>query len=360
MRDTHKIFLPLTLDNSTKTMFSGKQLVGFCVFLLLGVAWQICVLRIGDSTNWPTWVLVVIDIVVSWFLIFLLRKLVLKENQLIKQYQQHQNLQKTDLGFIWNIFSVREGHIYYCNGMQAVIVQLTHGYLLDRPADQEQVHREAVKTALGNLTKQGYKFMYLNREVKDSNLEPLMKTEHNLYQYRDTSIYETASKIIRHTFDVCDRIANTEQEYYVIFADTMDTIKKLDHAAKGFLDNLHGGIYVKMQILNDDEIWEFIAQLYGISYINTAELLSQKFEDNQLPLVKIVDVIRDNDDRELSQVIEDTTLLPEPEPESEPEPIPQTHRLQGINPIDKVKGLAGFLNKKTQPPQDDNDEGDFL
>lgn len=346
MKDTRKIFVPLTLDNSTKTLFSGKQLVGFCLFLLLGVTWQICVLRIGDITGWPGWLLIVIDIVGSWFIIFLMRKIVLKENQMIKQYQQFQNLQKSDLGFIWNIFSVRDGHIYYCNGMQAVVIQLTHGYLLDRPADQEQTHRDAIKTALGNLTKQGFKFMYLNREVKDSNLEPLMKTEHDLYQYKDTSVYNVANQIIRHTFVVCDRIANTEQEYYVIFADTMDTVKRLDHAAREFIDNLHGGIYVKMQILADDAIWEFIANMYGISYINTAELLSQKFEDNQLPLVKIIDVVRDTD-----EVQQTPPVMNIPPVQQEP---------NTVQPTSKHKPLAGFLSKKPTKQSDNDDEGDFL
>lgn len=333
MKDTHKIFLPLTLDNSTKTLFSGKQLLGFCVFILLAVTWQVVVLKIHDTWYLATLPTLAVDVVGCWILIFLLRKIVLHENQMIKQYQQHQNLQKTDLSFIWNIFSIREGHIYYCNGMQAVVVQLTHGYLLDRPADQEQLHRQAVNAAVGNLAKQGYKFMYLNREVKDSNLEPLMRTEHNLYQFKDTSVYETASEIIRHTFAVCDKIANTESEYYVIYADNMDSIKKLDHAAKEFIDTLHGGIYVKMEILDDAHIWKFIADLYGISYINTAALLSQKFEDNQLPLVKIVDVMRTED--------KEATPLVEPPAPSMP--------MQPPAPVQQ------------QPQQDyDDSEGDFL
>ncbi len=295
MKDTRKIFLPLTLDNSTKQLFSGKQLIGFCLFFLFLVFWQVVILKIRDGFNLPIWAVLLIDLVGVWFLVYLLRKIVLKENQMMKQYQQHQNLQKTDLGFIWNIFNIHDGHIYYCNGMQAVVIQLTHGYLLDRPADQEQIHRDAVNIAIGNMAKQGYKFVYLNRESKESNLEPLMKTEHQLYQYRNSSIYETASKIIQHTFNMCSSIANTEQEYYVIFADNMDTIKKLDHAAAEFLNALHGGIYVQKKVLNDEEVWAFIADLYGVSYINTAALLSQKFENNQLPLVRIIDVVRTDD-----------------------------------------------------------------
>ena len=336
MKDTNKIFLPLTLDNSTKTLFSGKQLIGFCIFLLLIMVWQVLVIKIGDITNWTLLPLLAIDFVGCWILIFLLRKIVLQENQMIRQYQQHQNLQKTDLSFIWNIFSIRDGHIYYCNGMQAVIIQLTHGYLLDRPADQQKIHRETINTALGNLTKQGYKFMYLNREVKDSNLEPLMKTEHNLYQFKDTPIYATANEIIRHTFAVCDTIANTEFEYYVIYADNMDNIKKLDHAAKEFIDTLHGGIYVKMEVLDDSHIWGFIADLYGISYINTAALLSQKFEDNQLPLVKIVDVMRSDDN-------------------TSQEPVQSQMQPQQVN----VPTQQTYIQQPDTPNFYDN-EGDFL
>lgn len=295
MKDTRKIFLPLTLDNSTKQLFSGKQLIGFAVTLLGFVAWQAAVFAIGDSTHWHGLIIAAIDLVGCWLIILFLRKVVLRENQMMQQYQQHQNLQKTDLGFIWNIFSIRNGHIYYCNGMQAVIIKLTHGYLLDRPADQEEVHRESINAALGNLTKQGFKFIYLNREVKDSNLEPLMQTERQLFKYKDTPIYKTASQIIKHTFDVCDKIANTEQEFYVIYADNMETIRHLDHAAKEFLNILHGGIYVQMSILTDAEIWQFIADVYGISYINTSELLLQKFQDNQLQMVRILDVKRDDD-----------------------------------------------------------------
>ena len=297
MKETKKVFIPLTLDNSTKTLFSGKQLIGFAIFILLFIFLQVAMLSLRESVfrkQDQIYFIIGIDIVCTYFLIFLLRKIVLRENEMIKQYQANQNLQKTDISFCWDIYSIREGRIYYCNGTQGILVRLAHGYLLDRPPDQEKMHRELVNLALGNLAKQGYRFIYFNREVRDSNLDPLRVTERNLFKYKDTTIYGPASKIIQHTYKICQTIANTEQEYYLILADNMDAMRKLDYVAKEFIRNLHGGIYVKLDILKDEEIWDFIADLYGISYIDTSALLSKKFEDIDVQLVQVIDVSREN------------------------------------------------------------------
>lgn len=292
-----KIFLPLTLDNSTKTYFSGKQIFGAIIFGILLLLFQLFCFRLGTELligfSFAGVLSVVIDLAGTYIILLLFRKIVLRENKMMRAYQQNQNLQKTDISFCWDIFTIRDKKIFYCNGSQGLVICLTHGYLLDRAPNQEQVHRDLVKNAIGNLTKQGYRFLYYNREVKDSNLGPLGVTEHNLYKYKGTSIYETANKMIKHTYRACQAIANTEQEFYVILADQMDTIKKLDHVAKEFLNALQGGIYVKSWIMNDEEIWDFISSLFGISYIDTSALLTKKFAEHQVQLVSVIDVERE-------------------------------------------------------------------
>lgn len=292
-----KIFLPLTLDNSTKTYFSGKQIFGIILFGLGFLLFQVLCLRMHTDLfsrlSFGVVATIAVDLAGSYFIIFLFRKVVLQENKMMRAYQQNQNLQKTDISFCWDIFTIRDNKIFYCNGSQGIIVSLSHGYLLDRAANQERVHRDLVKKAIGNLAKQGYRFLYYNREVRDSNLGPLSVTEHNLYKYKDTKIYDTANKIIKHTYKVCQSVANTEQEYYVILADSMSTIKKLDHIAKEFLNTLKGGIYVKTWVLNDAEIWDFISSLFGISYVDPSVLLSKKFAEQQVQLVTVIDVDRE-------------------------------------------------------------------
>ena len=296
MNDNSKIFIPLTLDNSTKSRFSGKQIIGFVIAVLVFILLQVLAVRVNDilttRTSLHLLIAVLADIALTYFLIFLIRKIVLKEDELMRNYAYSLDLQQTDIGFCWDIFAIKEDRIFYVNGVQAKIVCLSHGYLLDRPENQETLHRDSIKNALSVLTRQGYKFLYYNREVKDSNLGSLNATERRLHKYRDYPVYQPAYDIIKHTYKACSTIATVEHEYYVILADTMETIRKLDFVTEEFLHNLHGGIYVKREVLDNAGVWDFITQLYGISYIDTSSLLSKKFEDADLHLVDIVSIDR--------------------------------------------------------------------
>lgn len=296
MDKNKKIFLPLTLDSSTKTAFSGKQLFGFLFFGFLFLVAQLLILKLRDEFgiqlgSWTGPLTLIIEIILAYFDIFLIRKLVIKEDKVMQNYQTNKSLQKTELDFMWDIFAVRNSRIRYCSsGMEAVVIRLTHGYLLDRPANQEELHRNAINNAIGALSKQGYKHIYFNRETKDPNLEPLHETQRKMIKYRDTDFYHIATKIIQHTYNICSDIANTEQEYYVIFADTMDQINKLDHVAKEFIHNLEGGVYVRVEMLEDEDIWKFFCDLYGLKFIDKARLLNRMFENNNLQLIDIVEV----------------------------------------------------------------------
>lgn len=301
MKD-NKIFVPLTLDNSTKTMFSGKQLLGFCLFGLMYLIFQLLVIKIKGAFP-PTlrgqgFIVFLIEIVGTYFFVFLVRKIVIREDKILKNYQTGQALQKTELDFAWDIFSVKNSHIRYCaSGREAVIVQLTHGYLVDRPPDQETVHRQAINNALGILSKQGFSHIYLNREVQDGNLEPLKETQRRMTAYRGSQLYDVGNKIIRHTCAVCSNVANTELEYYVILADTMDTIKRLDIAAQNFMSALQDTAYVHIDILSDEQIWKLICDLYGLKFIDRSRLLNKMFVDNKLEFITLLEVNRTKRDK---------------------------------------------------------------
>lgn len=297
MKETKKVFIPLTLDNSTKHFFSSKQIIGIALFALglLGVqlvAFQLYT-KLLLTMSKPLWLIIPGDIIVTYLLIFFFRKIVLRENEMMRHYRDNQHLQKTDISFCWDIFAIKDSRVFYCNGMQGVLVCLSHGYLLDRPPDQEEIHRAAVKSALGAIVKQGFSFIYFNREVQDSNLGPLELTERRLTQFQNQPFYETANAIIKHTYNVCSAIANTEQEYYLFLANNFETIRKLDHAVKEFINMLQGGIYVKMEILDTVRIWQFISEQFGTSLIDPSTLLTKKFEDADVQMVKILEVNRD-------------------------------------------------------------------
>lgn len=295
MKETKKVFIPLTLDNSTKRLFSGRQIIGIVICVLALLMLQISAIRLYDAMELKTKLAGVIavgaDLVGLYIITLIFRKVILRENEMMRNYQDSQRLQKTDISFCWDIFAIKNNRIYYCNGTQGVIVSLSHGYLLDRPSNQAELHREAIKRALGNLTKQGYSFVYFNREVQDSNLESLEETERRLSAFKGQDVYNVANDIIRYTYKVCRSVANTEQEFYLILAGDMSTIDRLSHATKEFLDSLRGSIYIRMDVLADDEIWKFISDQFGTSYIDPASLLTRKFEHNDAQFVFVEEVV---------------------------------------------------------------------
>lgn len=297
MDKNNKIFLPLTLDNSTKSRFSGKQFLGFFIFFIIYIAFQLLVVKLNSdilyATDFKVPIIIVIEIVGTYVTVFLIRKIVIREDIVLRNYRMNQELQKTELDFMWDIFSIKDSHIRYCSsGREAVIVRLVHGYLLDRPSNQEQLHREAINNALSVLSKQGYSHIYFNREVRDPNLDPLRETQKKMFKYKNEPVFDLANQVLKHTFSLCQYTANTEQEYYVIFADSMDAIKKLDHVANEFINVLRGGTYVHANILADEEIWDFICSLYGLKFIDKSKLLSKMFSNNNVQMVQILDVNR--------------------------------------------------------------------
>ena len=361
MRDSKRIFIPLTLDNSTKRFFSSRQIVGIAILLFAVVALQVGMFKVHDTLSIymgnPWLILIPCDILGVYFLFFIFRKVVLQEDKMMQDYKNNQILQKIDLSFCWNISNIKNGHIYYADGTEAVIVKLTHGYLLDRPPNQEDIHRENIKAAIGALTKQGFSFIYFNREVKDSNLEPLRDTESKLAEYKGEPFYAIANEIIRHTQNTCSAVANTEQEYYLILADTFETIKKLDYAADDFLNALHGGIYANLDILDDNEIWKFIASQYGLGTLDSQTIMSKKFESAQRDLVWILEV---NRKEQVSSKVDLTKSDKEPKEVLEESNDFEDWFLDDVDPDNEQDDEQPLVDKDAQQEQFDESDEDIL
>lgn len=307
----NKIFIPLTLDNSSKHLFSPKQYIGtgFCVVAIFVL--QLLCLHMGDSIDgllgqW--YVLVPLDLAGTYLIILAFRKLVLHENRLLKASAESKRLQKTDLSFMWDIFDIKDNKIYYCNGTVAVLVELEHGFLYNRPSNFTELHRDMCKLALGKLARKGFKFVYFNREVKDGNLKPLQVTERELYKVKDIPLYDVANAIIQHTKAACQLTASSEREYYLILADTADTITCLPQAATEFMHDLKDGLYMNLHLLSRQEILYFICSLYGIAYINVDHMLKTKFKDVSQSYLNVLDISRTSKEQS-AQITEDDFVL---------------------------------------------------
>lgn len=295
-RNQNKIFIPLTLDNSTKSTFGEKQMLASAALVIAFVFIQIGVIIVHSNyagIYWyaSLWFLVPLDIVATYILVWIFRKAIMHENMLLKVYATNKAKEVTDLGFMWDIFDIKGNKIYYINGRVGTVVDVQHGYIFDRPTNHPDLHRATIRKAMGDLENRGYLVNYYNREVKDSNLEPLYKTERLLQHERGSSVYNLGMDILNHTKAVCRNIATIEHEYFLIIAPDMYTIQSIDQAAEEFVNNLKGGLYNFIKRLSGLEILEWFCMLYGVKFIDTAKLLSNKFKYEEMRLVTVLETI---------------------------------------------------------------------
>lgn len=298
-KNSNKVFIPLTLDNSTKSTFGEKQMLSTAALVVIFLFLQVVVFILRSNYSGIYWYgsllfLVPLDLVVTYSLVWIFRKAVMNENMLLKVYSVNKSKEVTDLGFMWDIFDIKGSKIYYISGWVGTIVDVQHGYIFDRPENHPELHRAVIRKAIGDLEHRGYHVNYFNREVKDSNLEPLLKTEKLLQQERGSSVYNLGMDILNHTKSVCRNIATTEHEYFLIIAPDMYTIQNLDLATEEFINNLHGGLYNFITRLSGLAILDWFCSIYGVKFIDTTKLLSNRFKYEDMRLITVLETIHDD------------------------------------------------------------------
>lgn len=298
MRNDDKIFIPLTLDNSTNSAWGNGQFLGVIAAAIAAILLQVGLLMYyGDNTGlkWTAspLFLIPLDLALLYFIVWLVRKFVFKEGQLLKAYRDNKNNQVSDLGFMWDIFNIEHNRIYYLNGYVGAVVQFRHGYIFDRPELHRDIHRQTIQQAIGSLAKKGYQFRFYNREVKDSNLDSLYETKRKISKNAGSDSYNLITDILNHTERVCTDIATIEVETYVVIATDMYTIQGLDVAVEEMIAATRNGLYTFAERMDDVQIYNFICNLYGITSINVDDILSRKFRDKQLQVVRELEVYRD-------------------------------------------------------------------
>lgn len=298
MRKDNKIFIPLTLDNSTKSVWGTGQFVGVGTAVVAIVFLQIFLIIYYGENAGLTWfatpfVLIPLDIAIVYFIVWLVRKFIFKENELLRAYESNKNNEIADLSFLWDIFNIENGKIYYLNGYVAAVVQFKHGYIYDRPDMHKDIHRKTVQQAIGAIARRGYMFKYYNREVRDSNLEPLYHTKDLIAKEAGSRPFNLITDILNHVERVCTDIGTIEVETYVVIATDMYTIQGLDLAVEEMIAATRNGLFTFAERLDDDGIYNFICSLYDITSIDSDKILSRKFRDSNLQVVKQLEVMRD-------------------------------------------------------------------
>lgn len=295
-KKSDKVFIPLTLDRTVKTAVAGGQYAGIAIIGVVAIILQIMLIVIYSEyahlTFFATgWFLVPLDIALMYILIFILRKAVFHENQLLRAYENNKSNAKTDLSFAWEVYSFSDSRIHYLNGWVAGVLQFQHGYIYDRPAEHESIHRETVQKIIRNLASQGFKITYYNREAKDSNLGPLLQTE-KLLQSETGTVRALGADIINYTKAFCSTVASTETETFLVTAPTMYTIQTLDVALEDAINQSKRGLFAFGKRLTTDEIIEFICDYYALGAVDVQSILNRKYSDVDMALVTIEQVTK--------------------------------------------------------------------
>lgn len=186
------------------------------------------------------------------------------------------------------------------DGRVGVIIRLKHGYIYNRPPAHEQSHREQCQEALAFLLRSGYYVSYYNREIQDSNLEPLKATKANLDAFKETEMYNDLQAIIQHITYVCSNVAFSEEEYYLIIANNQHTIEQLDKAVHHFSLTLQGSLYLECKQLDNEELMKFPMMLFGLQFINNDQLLQDKYSDLKVNCVVIEHITYDTEQTNLN------------------------------------------------------------
>lgn len=350
-----KLFIPLTLDNSGKT-FYGEGTWIFIVVLLFLMGFT----AVGLASTWWSHMYVdfrgsIIFLVGSellniFFWTALIRIFPLKERVLRKIYAETKEHRTTDIGVFWGIYSIEDGKIFFVDGRCGVLVKATRGYLYGRPAGFEEEHFDRLAKFLRHLLTGGYTVKYYNRMVSDANIEPLNETERFISKNRTAGIYYIESSVIKFFRELSQGIADTEREYWLVGCNSVEDLPAMMTRVKQAIDMLYGSIYTEVEIEDQQGIYEFIQNYFGLTYINVQNLIKTTFRKTSKQLVEVVDILySDQDNSELREAVEhDSNYIPHVDKEDMDNSREMFEKMQKANREARAREYEEKVNKVLQ------------
>lgn len=305
-----KQFIPLTLDSNGKTFYSESTWIAVIVLAGLGLLiagsfaamwWQY---RYVDFRG--TIVFLIATQVLNFLLwTTLIRIFPLKERVLRKIYAETKEHRVTDISIFWGIYNVENKVIYFVDGRCGVLVKATRGYLFGRPEGFEEEHFDKLSRFMRHILLGDYTIKYYNRMVSDANIEPLNETERLISKNRTAGIYYLESTVIKFFRELAQWIADIENEYWLIGCNCVERLPDMLIRVDQALEMLDGSIYPDAHLAEETEIYEFIQQYFGLTYINVQNLIKITFKNRSKPMIEVLDILyADQDTEELRSKIE--------------------------------------------------------
>lgn len=289
-------FIPLTLDNKGRSFYNEFTWVGAFTFIALllvftGLFASIYAENRGYDIRGTIPFLVISEAANFWFWTWLIRVLVVKERVLKKMYLQERENRITDIGVLWGVYSISDTDILHVDGRCSMLVAVKQGYTKGRQPDFDQIHFDRLTNFYRHLILGGFKIKYYNRQVSDANIEPLQDTEQLVSRNRNTGIYQIEMQIIKFLRQLTEDVSDTEYTYMMISCDNVDMLEDMRMRIAQALEYLNDSLYTDIKLCKERDIYFFIQEIFGLSYINVQQMIKNIFKKESRQLIKIDEII---------------------------------------------------------------------
>lgn len=300
MKD-NKVFIPLTLDSSTKETFGKSEISwGFLCIILTGTVYVATVFLKAFLNDMyfpiPSVIIVPIRLIAALVIIYIIRKKIIHEDELFSIYL-NQKEEIVDLKSRWQLFSIEGDKMTYLSGAVGKIVKCRLGYLYNRGPDHEEEHRSILCNTLNTLFHHNFTIKHFDMITKGADTTRIDEMLQVVSEDPDENIKTLGIDIFNYQKLMIDNIAYTHTEYYLIIASDIETTSELDISVDYFKDNLSGSLYEYVEILDTDGIINAIKDIEHLNGLDV-EHLCKTVSEKQTSYIEIIKCVYDNESDE--------------------------------------------------------------
>lgn len=299
-KDNSSVFMPLNISYPIKKS-SERKLLYFIISTAVFVILLIVIMKIRSDFFFSTFVTSPVFLVLTTFVsiciyVFMIRKLVLRENQQMKLYRELLAHEEGTISDLWEIHSITSDICSFFNNNSKIFVKLEKGFTISRVSEHEKNHREAFKLFLRDISSRGYDIEYFNYHLSDSNTAPL---ESNFQVYvnknKNEKLRKFGAELLREYRNL-DDIGDSTIEYIAVTSKTPEDTAYLRSTVENACSYLEDSLYVDVKICDNYDLVEMLQTIYKVSGINIQDLMDVNVSDISQQFVKIVRVIGNYDE----------------------------------------------------------------
>lgn len=291
----NKIFTPLNISYPIQK-YSNLLVVGGIGGILVFVVGLILTFKIKSdlafSPIFGTTIFAVVGTLVSLYAgIFVFRKIGIREKEQMRLYREMIDHELTTINDLWEIIAFDNCVATFADNSSKVFLRCEKGYVISRPPEHDDLHREKVEHFLKYLLDKGYYVDYYNWRDRNANTEPLDDLEDSLNSNPNDFLREYGNAVIKFCRQLEYECTDSEVEYFVIASRDPNLSAYLESSVEAATETLQGSLYEDIRICDIDGIIEFLEEVNKIKGINVSEMLSGNVVKTDQKVVRVIKVI---------------------------------------------------------------------